>query len=59
MGHFAKAQTTPKKKIVEFSNDFTKELQLGDTITVSDVFHDAMEWVDLQEFQKGKVFRAL
>ena len=38
MGHFKKANTTPKRKLVEFANDFNKELQLGDTITVADLF---------------------
>ncbi len=53
-GHFKKAQTTPKKKIVEFGNDFNQELQLGDTITVADVFHAAIEWVDVTGFQKER-----
>ena len=37
-GHFEKAGTTPKRKLVEFKADFAKELQLGDTLTVADVF---------------------
>ncbi|NTU94666.1 MAG: 50S ribosomal protein L3 [Bacteroidales bacterium] len=59
MGHFKKANTTPKRKIVEFSNDFTKDLVLGDTITVTDVFHDQMEWVDVTGISKGKGFQGV
>ncbi len=59
MGHFKKAQTTPKKKIVEFGNDFNQELQLGDTITVADVFHAAIEWVDVTGISKGKGFQGV
>ncbi len=59
MGHFKKAQTTPKRKVVEFANDFAKELQLGDTITVADVIHDQMEWVDVTGISKGKGFQGV
>ena len=33
-GHFKKAKTAPKRKLVEFQN-FEEELKLGDTVTVS------------------------
>ena len=56
-GHFKKAQTTPKRKLVEFGTDFTKELQLGDVVTVSDVFTDSVEWVDVSGISKGKGFQ--
>lgn len=59
IGHFKKAQTTPKRKVVEFANDFAKELQLGDTITVADVIHDQMEWVDVTGISKGKGFQGV
>jgi 50S ribosomal protein L3, bacterial len=59
MGHFKKAQTTPKRKLVEFGNDFIKELQLGDTVTVTDVFHDQLEWVDVTGISKGKGFQGV
>jgi len=59
MGHFKKAQTTPKRKVVEFANDFTQTLQLGDTITVADVIHDQMEWVDVTGISKGKGFQGV
>ena len=60
MGHFKKANTTPKCKLVEFANDFGKELQLGDTITVSDIFVEGEEsWVDVTGISKGKGFQGV
>ncbi len=60
MGHFKKANTTPKRKVVEFLNDFDKELNLGDTITVDDVFgNGVLEWVDVTGISKGKGFQGV
>ena len=60
MGHFKKANTTPKRKLVEFANDFNKELQLGDTITVADIFAEGEEsWVDVTGISKGKGFQGV
>lgn len=60
LGHFKKANTTPKRKLVEFSNDFNKELQLGDQVTVSDIFEDGEEtWVDVTGISKGKGFQGV
>ena len=60
MGHFKKANTTPKCKLVEFANDFNKELQLGDTITVSDIFAEGEDsWVDVTGISKGKGFQGV
>ena len=60
LGHFKKANTTPKRKLVEFSNDFAKELQLGDQVTVSDIFEDGEEtWVDVTGISKGKGFQGV
>ena len=60
MGHFKKANTTPKRKLVEFANDFGKELQLGDTITVADLFVDGEDsWVDVTGISKGKGFQGV
>ena len=60
MGHFKKANTTPKRKLVEFANDFNKELQLGDAITVSDIFVEGEEsWVDVTGISKGKGFQGV
>ena len=60
LGHFKKANTTPKRKLVEFENDFAKELQLGDQITVSDIFtEDEEAWVDVTGISKGKGFQGV
>ncbi len=60
LGHFKKANTTPKRKLVEFENDFGKELQLGDQITVSDIFgEDSDSWVDVTGISKGKGFQGV
>src|SRR4051812_15790801 len=37
-GHFAKAKTTPKRKMVEFK-EFTRQFNLGDTIK-ADLFNE-------------------
>lgn len=54
-GHFAKAGTTPKRKLVEvpmFNN-----LGLGDTIT-ADVFEEG-DWIDVTGTSKGKGFQGV
>ena len=55
-GHFKKANTTPKKKLVEFS-DFDKEYALGDAITV-DIFADTI-YVDVAGVSKGNGFQGV
>ena len=55
-GHFKKANTAPKKKLVEFQN-FEEELKLGDTITV-DHFQEG-EFVDVSGTSKGKGFQGV
>ena len=57
-GHFEKAGTTPKRKLVEFK-DFEQEFNLGDTITVSDVFTEDLKWVDIAGTSKGKGFQGV
>ncbi len=58
-GHFEKAGTTPKKKLVEFESDFAGELKLGDTITVADVFTEDVKYVDVVGTSKGKGFQGV
>ncbi len=55
-GHFEKAQTTPKRKLVEF-RDFSDEKQLGETITV-ELFAEG-EFVDVIGTSKGKGFQGV
>ena len=56
-GHFKKANTTPKSKLVEFSNDFASELNLGDAINV-DIFSDG-DFIDVIGTSKGKGFQGV
>ena len=57
MGHFKKAGVSPKRHLAEFSG-FDKELNLGDTLTVADVFEDAL-YVDVIGTSKGKGFQGV
>lgn len=57
MGHFKKAGTTPKRHLAEFTG-FDKELNLGDTLTVADVFEGA-EYVDVAGTSKGHGFQGV
>ncbi len=55
-GHFAKANTTPKKKLVEFK-EFGKEVALGDVIDVN-IFIEG-EFCDVSGISKGKGFQGV
>jgi large subunit ribosomal protein L3 len=55
-GHFAKAKTTPKRKLVEFKS-FEDEKNLGDTITV-EIFAEG-DFVDVVGTSKGKGFQGV
>jgi large subunit ribosomal protein L3 len=55
-GHYKKAGTSPKKKVVEF-RDFEGEFKLGDTVGV-DLFQEG-EFVDVVGTSKGKGFQGV
>lgn len=55
-GHFAKANTAPKRKLIEFQN-FEEDHKLGDTITV-ELFKEG-EFVDVSGTSKGKGFQGV
>jgi large subunit ribosomal protein L3 len=55
-GHFAKANTTPKKKVIELKG-FVKDWKAGDVISV-DYFHDDT-WLDVSGMSKGKGFQGV
>lgn len=58
LGHFAKAGTTPKRRLAEF--DFTEvkpELKLGDTVGV-ELFEEG-DFVDVVGLTKGKGFQGV
>ena len=57
-GHFEKAGTTPKRKLVEFKADFAQDLKLGDTLSVADIFTD-VKFVDVVGTSKGKGFQGV
>ncbi|MDR1342340.1 MAG: 50S ribosomal protein L3 [Prevotellaceae bacterium] len=60
LGHFKKAGTTPKRKVVEFSpfaGKESKELATGDAVTV-DLFEEN-NWVDVVGTSKGKGFQGV
>ncbi len=56
IGHFKKANTTPKRKVIELKG-FVKDWKPGDVITV-DYFHDDT-WLDVSGFSKGKGFQGV
>ena len=55
-GHFKKANTFPKKKIIEFK-DFEEDLKLGDSLTVNHFVEG--EFVDVSGVSKGKGFQGV
>jgi large subunit ribosomal protein L3 len=57
MGHFKKANTTSKRKLVEFPLDNGEEVQLGDVLTVETFNNDT--WVDVTGITKGKGFQGV
>ncbi|MEP1016977.1 50S ribosomal protein L3 [Maribacter dokdonensis] len=62
-GHFKNAQTTPKKKLVEFReyegyDTFVDNYNLGQTVTISDVFEEG-DFVDIAGTSKGKGFQGV
>ena len=57
MGHFKKAGTTPKKKVVEFRDFDGEEKKAGDVITL-DIFTEG-EYVDVVGTSKGKGFQGV
>ena len=56
IGHFKKAMTTPKKKVIELKG-FVRDWKAGDTITV-EYFKDDI-WVDVKANSKGKGFQGV
>jgi large subunit ribosomal protein L3 len=55
-GHFARANTTPKRKVIELKG-FVKNWKPGDVITV-DYFNDDT-WLDVSGMSKGKGFQGV
>ncbi|NBB22637.1 50S ribosomal protein L3 [Runella sp. CRIBMP] len=57
VGHFKKAGTTPKRKLVEFK-EFEEELNLGQALSVADVFGEG-DFVDVVGTAKGRGFQGV
>lgn len=57
MGHFKKANTTPKRKLAEFGLDAGENVGLGDLVTVETFNLDT--WVDVTGVSKGKGFQGV
>jgi large subunit ribosomal protein L3 len=57
IGHFKRANTTPKRKLAEFK-EFAKEVSLGDTLTVADVFVEG-DFIEVVGTSKGKGFQGV
>ncbi|MEM8894621.1 MAG: 50S ribosomal protein L3 [Bacteroidota bacterium] len=60
-GHFSKAKTTPKKKVVEFRDfreEFEGQVQLGNEVKVGEVFSET-DFVDAIGTSKGKGFQGV
>ena len=55
-GHFKKASTTPKRKVVEFA-EFEQEFKLGDTLGVD--YFEENSFVDITGISKGKGFQGV
>ena len=58
MGHFEKADTSPKAKVAEFRDFEGEEVSLGDSIGVADVFEEG-DIVDVVGTSKGKGFQGV
>jgi large subunit ribosomal protein L3 len=60
-GHFKKANTTPKRKVVEFTEFKDVEsvaVELGNVLSVGDIFKEG-EYVDVIGTSKGKGFQGV
>ena len=58
IGHFEKAKTTPKQKVVEFRNFNAVSKSLGDVIRVEELFNEG-DTVDASGVTKGKGFQGV
>ena len=56
-GHFKKANTTPKRRLIEF-RDATLDKQAGDTVTVDEVFEEG-DIINAVGVSKGKGFQGV
>jgi len=60
-GHFSKAKTTPKAKVVEFRDfraEFEDKVNIGNEIKIADIFAE-QDFVDAIGISKGKGFQGV
>lgn len=57
LGHFKKANSTPKRKLVEFQGEFINDLKIGDEVNVN-IFTEG-SFVDVTGTSKGKGFQGV
>jgi large subunit ribosomal protein L3 len=57
MGHFKKSNTTPKRKVMEFSGFEAGQVQLGEVLTAAFFATDTI--VDVRGWSKGKGFQGV
>ena len=57
IGHFRKANTTPKRKVVEFSGFDTGQMKEDQVLTVE--YFSSDDWVDVRGWSKGKGFQGV
>lgn len=58
LGQFGRADTTPKKKVVEFRTPFEDDLALGDEVRAAAVFEEG-DIVNVVGISKGKGFQGV
>ena len=58
LGHFKKANATPKKKLIEFTDFDITQLKLGEVITADNMFAPDTV-VDVRGWSKGKGFQGV
>jgi|ERR1035437_1507303 large subunit ribosomal protein L3 len=57
IGHYKKAGSTPKRKLVEI-RDFEKEVKQGEDILIADIFQEG-DLIDITGVSKGKGFQGV
>jgi large subunit ribosomal protein L3 len=57
MGHFKKANTTPKRKLIEFTGFLEGQVKEGEVLTAE--FFRPDNWVDVRGWSKGKGFQGV
>jgi large subunit ribosomal protein L3 len=57
MGHFKKVNTTPKRKLIEFTGFFEGQCKEGEVLT-AELFRPD-NWVDVRGWSKGKGFQGV